>query len=183
MVRKLSLCFASLLFAFSLHAQSSTPTTPSTPTGLSTFALTATPVALPGNHQTVAGTIAGLTFTPTQNFDLREDNILVPGQNFQGYFGGFNYRLPAISTAVNNVSPNLNGYRFQFYLTASMGVDRITPPNENTAQHYAFLAGGGVNYMLTSGGMWTLGVEIRYAKFPGLANNTAIVSLGPSIHF
>jgi len=164
-----------LFLASVLHAQ-----TPAPP--LAMFSLTAQPVALPGNHQTVAGTVAGVTFTPTANFDLREDNILAPGQNFQGFFGGFNYRLPAISTKLNNVSPNVNGYRFDFYITASAGVDRITLPT-NTAQHYAFLAGGGITYDLTNSGTWTLGVEVRYAKLPGLANNTAIVSVGPAWHF
>lgn len=163
------------LVAGALHAQD-------TPAPFSAFSLTAQPIALPGNHQTVAGTVAGITFTPTQNFDLREDNIIVPGQNLQAFLGGFNYRLPVISTKLNNISPNVNGYRFQFYVTGSVGVDRITLPDA-TRQHYAFLAGGGINYDITGSGTWTMGVEVRYAKFPGLANNTAIVSVGPTLHF
>lgn len=164
-----------LLLTFAVPAYSQTAP-------FAAFSLTAQPIALPGGHQTVAGTVAGMTFTPTANFDLREDNILAPGANFQGFFGGFNYRLPIISTAVNNISPNLNGYRFQFYVTGSAGVDRITLPAQ-TKQHYAFLAGGGVNYDLTGTGRWTMGFELRYAKFPGNANNTVVVSMGPELHF
>lgn len=150
-----------------------------------TFALTAQPIALPGGKQTVAGTLAGMALTVTDKFDLRNDNIIAPGNNFQGFFGGFNYRLPIISHKLNNASPTLNGERFQFYLTASVGIDRITPAvkTDATKSHYAVLAGGGVNYDLTGSGHWTFGAEVRYAKLPGLQNNTAIVSVGPTLHF
>jgi len=160
--------------------------TTSTAASYQTFSLTGQAIALPGNHQTVAASVSGLTFTPTPNFDLREDNVLVPGTNLMGFFGGFNYRLPAISTALNNVSPTLNGYSFQFYLTGSAGVDRISPPAGSSlpvAQHYAFLAGIGFNYKLSKGGAWTFGGEARYAKLPGYANNTAIIGVGPTLHF
>jgi hypothetical protein len=146
-----------------------------------TFSFNLTPISLPGGKQTVAGTAAGMTFSPTPNFDLREDTIIAPGQNFQAFMGGVNYRLPVISTKLNNASPNVDGSRFQFYVTASVGIDRITLGD--TRQHYAFLAGGGINYDLTGSGKWTMGGEVRYAKFPGLLNNTVVVSLGPSIHF
>jgi hypothetical protein len=146
------------------------------------FSLTLAPISLPGGKQTVVGTDSGLTFSPTTNFDLREDNILAPGQNFQGFFGGINYRLPFLQTKLQNTSPTVNGYRFQFYVTASAGIDRITGPS-STTQHYAFMAGGGVNYDLTGSGTWTMGGEVRYAKFPGLNNNTVVVAVGPAVHF
>lgn len=145
---------------------------------VNTFALTASPITLPNNKTTLVGTIAGVSLTVTNNFDLRQDNILVPAGDFAGYFGGFNYRLPVFSTKLNNISPTLSGERFQFYITASAGTG--TTPSGN---HVSFLAGGGVNYDLTGSGRWTMGVEVRYAKLPGYANNTAIVSLGPSLHF
>ena len=146
-----------------------------------TFSLSLSPISLPGNKQTVVGTDSGFTFSPTAKLDLREDNILAPGQNFQGFFGGFNYRLPILQTKLNNASPNVNFLRFQFYLTASAGIDRITLAE--TRQHYAFLAGGGLLYDLTGSGTWTLGAEVRYAKFPGLSNSTAVVAAGPALHF
>jgi hypothetical protein len=74
----------------------------------------------------------------------------------------------------------LNGLNFQFGLTASSGVVRITT---NSAEHYGFTAGGLINYKLSAGGMWTLGAEVQYAKFPGMNNNTFTVSLDPAIHF
>lgn len=153
-----------------------------------TFSLTGQAVALPGNHQTVPATVSGITMTVTPNFDLREDNVITSDAGLMGFFGGFNYRLPILSTKLNNASPTLNGNAFQFYITASAGVDRLSIPAfgstaASTAQHYAFLAGGGVNYRITAGGAWTFGAEIRYAKLPGYQNNTAIVSVGPTLHF
>lgn len=148
-----------------------------------TFSLTVQPISLPGGGKTVAGTDAGMTFAPTPNFELRSDNIIAPGQNFEGYFGGFNYYLPILSRKLNNASPNVNGLRLRFHITASAGTDLISLPGLPTKQHYAFLAGGGASYDLTSSGKWTLGVEVRYAKLPGLANNTAVVSLNPAFHF
>lgn len=150
-----------------------------------TFSMTTQAISLPGGRSTVAATDTGLTFNVTQNFALRSDNIVTPmsGSSLQGaYFGGFNYTLPALSTKLNNASPNLNGLRFQFYLTASAGVDRITSAS-GIVQHYAFLAGGGMNYDLNASGSWRLGVEVRYAKLPGYANNTVIAAVGPSFHF
>ena len=143
-----------------------------------TFSFTAETVALPGGGKTVAGTVAGVTLRATANFSLRQDNILANGSDFHGYFGGFNYDLPVLGKKLDNASPNLNGARFHFYLTASAGAGQVA-----RKQHYAFLAGGGVYYDLTNSGTWTFGGEARYAKLPGLANNTAIVTAGPALHF
>lgn len=154
---------------------------------LQPFSLTSTAMALPGGKSTVAATDQGFSFTPTPNFDLRYDTFIAPNPNssstFTAFFGGFNYRLPILSTKVNNVSPTINGFRFQFYITGSAGVDRVTDSSGVTKQHYSFLGGGGVNYDLTQSGKWTLGVEAEYAKLPGLVNNTAVVKFGPAIHF
>lgn len=153
----------------------------------STFALNAQPIALPAGGQTVAGSISGLSFSPVPNVDLREDNIVVSTPAAQGtsmaFFGGFNYRVLELSRFLQNASPTLNGYRFQFYVTGSAGVDRVTDAAGNTRQHYAFLGGGGISYLINASGSWQIGVEVRYAKLPGIANNTAIVGVGPSFHF
>jgi hypothetical protein len=148
-----------------------------------TFSLTAQPIALPGGGQTVAAGITGMTFTPTPNFDLRQDTLLTTAGNLQGFFGGINYRLPILSTKLNNVSPQLNGLRFQFYLTGSVGVDRVDNKVGPVKQHYAFLGGGGFNYDFTGSGRWTFGAEVRYARLPGFANNTGIISAGPTLHW
>lgn len=146
-----------------------------------TFSLSLSPISLPGGKQTVAGTEAGATLTVTNNLDLGNVDILAPGSNFQYFAGKFNYRLPVLQTKLNNASPNLDGFRFGFYVTGSAGIDRITGPV--TAQHYGFTAGMGLNYDLTGKGTWTFGGEVQYAKFPGLANNTYLISVGPAIHF
>lgn len=146
-----------------------------------TFSLTAQPLMIPGSKtggQTLAAAITGITLTVTPNFDLRNDDIITSDGNLQGYFGGFTYRLPALSKGLNNKSSTLNGYNFQFYLTASAGENYVS-----NRSHVGFLAGGGLNYKVTSGGAWTFGVEVRYAKLPGYHNNTAIVSVGPTLHF
>ena len=150
------------------------------------FTSTLQPITLPGGRTTVMGTDAGMALTITPNFDLREENILAPSNGAAIFLGGFNYRLPILSGALNNASPTLNGWRFQFYVTASAGVNRLTSlavSPSSTSTHFALLAGGGVNYALTATGNWTFGAEVRYAKLPGMANNTAVVSVGPSFHF
>jgi hypothetical protein len=86
-------------------------------------------------------------FTITPNFDLGNVDVIAPGQNFQYYAARVNYRLPWLSKKLNNLSPTLNGYRFQFGLTASTGMDRITGPGD-TKQHYGFTGGGFVNYAM-----------------------------------
>jgi hypothetical protein len=173
MKSKFAILGAILAFAFSAaFAQNAAP---------STFALTLSPISLPGNHQTVAGSEAGAMLSITKNFDIGNVDVIAPGQNFQYYAGRVNYRLPWLSTKLNNLSPNLNGARFQFGLTASAGMDRIT--TGAGSQHYAMTGGGFINYDLTGSGRYSMGVEIQYAKFPGMNNNTVTVSMDPAIHF
>lgn len=143
-------------------------------------ALTATAVSLPGNQTTVAAAETGFLVNVTNNFSLRDKTLV--GSNFQYFGGGFNYYLPSLSTALNNISPTLNGLKFQFWITGSAGVDRVTQ-GSSTNEHYGFTAGGGVSYALSASGAWTLGAEVEYVKFPGLTNNSAIVKLGPTLHF
>lgn len=162
-----------LLFALAGFAQT-VPT--------QTFNLTLSPISLPGGKQTVAGTEAGAMITVTPNLDLGNVDVLAPGNNFQYFAGRVNYRIPWLSNKLQNISPTLNGLRFQFGVTASVGVDRITGPGDPT-QHYGFTGGGFVNYSIDSGGHYSLGLEAQYAKFPGLNNNTFTVSLDPAIHF
>lgn len=175
--RALFFCFL-MLFASAAFAQTAT-TTPTTPQ-VTPVSFTATAIALPGGGTTIAAAETGVLVNVTNNFSLRDKNVV--GSNFQYFGGGFNYYLPSLSTALNNISPTLDGLRFQFWITGSAGVDRVTQ-SSLTNEHYAFTAGGGVSYALSASGTWTLGAEVEYAKFPGLANNTAIVKLGPSIHF
>jgi hypothetical protein len=148
---------------------------PTSPQG--SFSLTAQAVALPGGGQTVAGTVVGFTKQLTSTVSLRNDNILAPGSSFQGYFGGVQW-FPNASkllakTKLRGLAP---------YVTGSVGVDRIVPATGPSQQHIAFLLGGGMNFTPPSGPTINL-FEVRYAKLPGLANSTAIVSSGFTLNF
>lgn len=164
--------FAALcLFAVSALGQTQQP-------GLNSFSLALSPISLPGAHQTVAGTEAGMTLNITNSLALVDQNIIAPGDNFQFYGGGAQYTFKALSTKLNNASPNLNGLAFQFGLKATAGVDRLTAIN---AQHWGFTAGGFVNYAIN--GTWAFGGEVLYGHFPGFNQRAVLVSVGPQIHF
>lgn len=163
--------FAALLVSVAAFGQTS-------PSPFNTFSMNLAPVSLPGNHQTVAGTAAGADLTLTPNFDVGNLDIIAPGQNFQYFAGHFNRRIPQLANYFNNHSTQ-NMLKFQFGVTGSVGIDRLTATGR---QHFGATGGGFVNYSL-GGGRYSLGAEVQYAKFPGLANNTFIVSLDPAIHF
>lgn len=168
------------LLSFALSAKAQTPAPAAQVVGAQTFSFVASGITLPGNKPTLAGAVAGMTMSITPNFQLRDENILstgAPGVNFYG--GGFNYFLPVLGKTINNASPNINGLRLHFYLTGTFGKDQVS----TGATHYAFLSGAGVYYDLNGSGSWTFGTEVRYAKLPGYANNTVVVSVGPAIHF
>jgi hypothetical protein len=149
--------------------------TPTSPQG--NFSLTAQAVALPGGGQTVAGTIVGFTKAITSTVSLRNDDLLAPGSSLQGYFGGAQW-FPSLSKVF--AKTKLTG--LQPYVTGSIGVDRIVPSSGPSQQHIALLIGGGLNYTPSSGPTINL-FEVRYARLPGLANNTAVVSSGLTLSF
>lgn len=134
-------------------------------------------VALPGGKNSIAGTDAGISFTPSPNLDLFDRNLLSSDGTLKYFAGGFNYRFPAISVAANNASQNVNFLRVQFFATGSFGVAQV-----NSVNHYGFTAGGGVNYELTQGGAWTLGGKAEYAHFPDYPGH-AIVEINTGFHF
>ncbi len=78
----------------------------------------------------------------------------------------------------------LNPSAFQLYVTGSVGVDDVSEANGPTKQHIAVLAGGGLNYDPTGTGKFSVNlVEVRYARLPGVENNTAIVASGLRLSF
>ncbi|MGH9687744.1 MAG: hypothetical protein ACRD5K_11700 [Candidatus Acidiferrales bacterium] len=156
----------------------SVPAASAPPTNQGSFSLTAQAVALPGGGQTVAATDLGFTKAITPNFSLRDDNILAPSNGMQFYGGGGNYFLPTAFLSKTLLDPK----SLQPYVTASIGVDRIVPARGPSQQHIAFLFGGGLNYKPASG-LWVNLFEARYAKLPGVANNTAIISSGFTLNF
>lgn len=152
------------------------------PTNSGKFALTAQAVALPGGGQTVAGTVVGATYAITPKLSLRNDDILAPANDFQGYFGGAQFWLPIKFLAKTNLSA------LALYVTASIGIDRVVPaslsaqPGAPSQQHIAVLVGGGFNWKPSAGPEVNL-IEVRWARLPGLATNTAVVSSGFTLNF
>lgn len=156
-------------------------TTPNPSTTAATFTLNASILSLPANNQTSAATDIGATFAVTPKFLLRSDNILAPAVNLSAYFGGVQYALP---TAKILAKTNLDPMHFQFYLTGSMGQSRITVGSQPTQTSIAALLGGGINYDQTGTGKFAVNLlEVRWARIPGLANSTMVVSSGLKIGF
>lgn len=168
-LRTLALVSLLLMAATFVIAQEPPPTT--------SFTINLTPITLPGGHTSVAGVESGMSLRLTNNLDVKESNLTGTGLQFYG--GGFNYHIPALSTYLNNRSPNINGLLFDFYLTGTVG--SVLTPNSPAGGHWGERIGGGANYSLN--GTWSLGAEVQYAKFPGYANNTYTVAIGPKISF
>ena len=172
----ISLALICASFCFAQNPPVTPP--PSAPVDSSTsFTINLTPITLPGGKTSVAGIESGLSLKLTQNFDVRESNLT--GTGLQYYGAGANYHLPFLSKALNNVSPNINGLLFDFYVTGTVG--SVLTPNAPAGGHWGERVGGGFNYSLNQ--TWALGAEIQYAKFPGYANNTYTVAVGPQIRF
>lgn len=169
------LALLAVFLALPVFGQTVTPTTnPSTTAA--TFTLSASVLSLPGGNQTSAATDIGATFAVTPNFLLRSDTILAPSVNLSGYFGGVEYVLPTHGILAKT---NLDETHFQFYVTASGGQARITVGTAPEVNHFAVLAGGGVNYDPSGSGKFSINLaEVRWAKLPGLSNSTVVVSSG-----
>ena len=179
---KKTLVIPFLAFALSLAAFAQTPAPPApapAPSAFSstTFAINLTPVTLPGGKTSVTGTVNGAAVTITPNFDAKNFNLISTTFNYFS-FGG-NYRLPALSKWLNNVSPTINGLNVQFYLTGTVGAVKVLGGPQGG--HWGETVGGGVNYAVN--GALGLGAEAQYAKLPGYANNTWLVAFGPNFHF
>lgn len=140
------------------------------------FTMNLTPVTLPGNKTTLTGVSSGIAFTVTPNFDVKELNLNSSGDSYYGF--GANYRLPIISTALNNVSPNINFLAFQFYLNGTVGANY--GPGA-TQSHWSETVGGGVDYYINN--TWSFGGEADYAHLVGYNNKALILFIGPKLHF
>jgi len=179
MIRRILAVLAFALFGALAFAQTPAPAPAivSQPWSLNTNVL-----SLPGNHQTIAASDSGVAFTPTPNLDLYDRNLLSTDGALKVFSGGVNYRLAWLNKKLDSISQNVNFLRTQIFVTAGAGVDQVTLAGV-TKNHYAFTAGGGINYMLTPNGSWTLGGSVEWAKFPGYQNNGLIVKIGPTFHF
>lgn len=181
-MKKLAILCALFLYASCVPAQTATPAPAPAPVvaPTTTFSITSQAVALPGGEQTVAATIVGGTYAVTTNLSIRNDNLMAPGNGLQAYFGGLQYYLNAAKLLAKTTFANA----IQPYITASMGVDIVSPANAPTQQHYSFLAGGGLNYDPSNTGHFSVNlIEVRWAKLPGYANSTAVVASGVKLSF
>lgn len=162
-------------------AQEVTQPPPNPSTNAPSFTLSASVLSLPSGNQTSAATDIGGTFAVTPNLLLRSDNILAPAVNLSAYCGGLEYGLPAGKILAKT---NLDPGHFQFYVTASGCQSRVTVGNTDPQVHFGYLGGGGVNYDPTGKGKFSINLaEVRYARLPGLSQNTVIVSSGLRLGF
>lgn len=181
-MKKLNLLF--VVFGFFLFAGVASAQTP-TP-AVDTFSTTLSAVNLPGsNGSTLAGTLAGFTYKVTPDFALKQTNLLSSGAATNGFYGGGDYTLPFLSKKLNNMSPTTNGYDFQFQITGSVGVLRVTMPTGQVNQHWSAMFGGRVNYAIKGSKTFSLGLEVQdlYASRDLPKKNNLLIALGPSIHF
>jgi len=104
------------------------------------------------------------------NLEFRSDNLLSPGANLQYYGGGFNFNVPKHLPGV--FAP------LSFYVDGTFGIDRIVPPAGASSSHFAFLAGGGLKWLTSSG-------EVDDLHTPGApwGSNTPAISGGISYLF
>jgi len=177
-MKTIALAFLCLALTLAGFAQTTPPAAPAPSAFPSTnFSVILTPTQLPGGKSSVTGTMNGASITVTPNLDV--ENLNVISTSFNYFSGGAKYFFPSLSKALNNASPTLNGYNFQFYLTGTLGSVRVLGGPQGG--HWGETIGGGINYALN--GSVGLGVEAQYAKLPGYANNTYLVAFGPNFHF
>jgi hypothetical protein len=155
-------------------AQTTTPP-PNPATTQPTFTLSGNVLALPSATQSSAATDIGLTFSVTNNWQLRADTIIAPTVSTQGYYGGLQYIIP---TAKLLAKTNLNSNSFQFYLSGGAGEVHVTA-NGNTLSHFGGLLGGGVNYDPTGTGKFSVNLaEVRWAPKLNGTNESIVVETG-----
>lgn len=145
-----------------------------------TWSTTFTAVAIPGNQTTLAATVADIGISPTPNSTIMFETLQSPSApNFAGAYGpAFAYRINKFSTWLNNMSPNLSGYRFRFSL---LGSGLVINANGN---HYGGTARFRTEYALGTSGTWNLGVEVGAARLPGVAPKWGkLVAVGLPINF
>lgn len=177
-MKTLSLISVLLVLAVASFAQTAPVTPPATtafPETSVTFNLA--PITLPGLKASVAGAETDVLVAPSPSFQVGETSLASSSMIFEG--GRGQYVIKPISTWLQNHSPNLNGYQFQFGLTGSAGV--VKPVGAGGTAHWGERAGVFVNYAVS--GQWGLGVDAEWGNFPGVAHNTWTLAVGPNLHF
>lgn len=142
-----------------------------------TFNFNLAPISLPGGTNTLSATEADVMLKITDKDQIGSTNLLNQDMVFVG--GRYNRLLPSVSTWLNNHSGVINGYKFQFGLTASLGSVRVSgaPKGGYWGERAGFFANYGIN------DTWGIGLEAQWNNFPGVARHTPSIALGPSFHF
>jgi hypothetical protein len=163
-----------LILSIASFAQTA-PTPGAFPETTVTFNLS--PVTLPGVKSTIAGAETDILIAPSNSFQLGETTVTGSSMLFAG--GRVQYIVKPVSTFIQNHSPNLNGYQFQFGLTGSAGV--VKPVDIAGTSHWGERAGVFLNYAIN--GQWGMGVDAEWGNFPGIVHNTWTLGFGPDFHF
>lgn len=159
-------------------SQTSPPAAPSAfPSTTVNFNLS--PITLPGAKTSVAGAETDVKLKITTNMQVGSTTLVSGDYSFLG--GRGDYVIPGFSKWLNNISPTLNGYNFQLYVTGSAGVVRTPIAAGVNQSHWGERAGLGLNYAFNSN--MGLGFESQWCNFPGYAHTTYSVAFGPNFHF
>jgi len=137
-------------------------------------------MSIPGGHTTFAGTVADVGVAVTPNFSAQFETVQSPGvPNFAGYYGGgVRYQINWVSKKLNEISPNLSGFRILVSALGSAGVESIN------GNHVGATLGGRVDYSLDSGGHYQPGIEVRAVRLPYVCTGwKPAVSLGIKFGF
>lgn len=161
--------FCLMLLCPATFAQTATPAPTPAPVAVaqsSMFTATTSAVGFHINGGTSAGTDASVAFALTNNIILASENILVPGINFQGYYGSVRYNL---GSQLNKLASKTNIVpgTFNPYITGMAGVARYVPSTGVSTQHFSGAVGGGVDFNLTGSGSWTAGPRLEYMHAQG----------------
>lgn len=177
-MKLLTLILAALLLsALPAIAQQNPPSTPA-PQPVFSCMTSALVLRLAGTSN--PGTDATCSFNLTQNFLLSSDNILAPGINFQGFFGGARYNVNSLfkkALGKTTISPSM----FNPYGHAAFGIVRNVPATGPSVQHYGFMLGGGFDYDMTNSGKFAVGPRVEYLHAPGFGPSAGGVVISANI--
>lgn len=175
----MKILIAILAMTIAVSAQKAAPHTAANPSAFpeTSVSINLAPINLPGLKTSVAGVETDVMIAPSEYLSLGETTIVSPSMVFTG--GRYNYQVEAVSSWIQNHSPNLNGYQFQFYLTGSAGV--VKPVGSTGTGHWGERAGIGLNYAIS--GTWGTAFEAQWGNFPGVAHTTWTLAFGPNVHF
>ncbi len=174
MKRQIGILATMTLVASIAIAQSTPAPTPAPATPLVTVSSSA--MALELNGQYTVGSDTTETINLTKSCGLAGDQLLVPGIDLQGYYGGVACTPDLSALIAKTLIPPA---ALQFTFKGSAGVVRNTT-TAAVSNHVSFGAGGCLTYNATAGGGAAVPLCIGYVRVPGFgkSSNGVVVSLG-----